>query len=376
MAAPCPMLPPKSLSSLARRKYRRRMAALIAVPFFAGLALGVIGAWGFGLLNPTPAATVPAPRSTEQASAHSPPTPGEDAVGKWAEEFASDSGAVLAADVCPDGKTLVAGLSDGSIRLFDTADGQSRTISGHTGPVSSVDFHPDGKRFVTASEDGTVKLWSMDDLKKPKRNWTQASGAAAVAFSPNGLYLAVGDRSGEVQVMNLQTEDPVFVFNHGSTVLGLAFSMPDGLTLATAGSDKVVRLWDIPRQDKLLELTGHKGPVYAVAFSPCGGRVATAGWDKTVRVWDRKNGKELHVMQGHDSEVWSVSFDERNECEGLLASGGQDGTVRIWDPEKGVEVQRTKASRSAVRVVRFTTDGGKLLTGSRDGAVRLWDVKK
>jgi WD40 repeat protein len=50
----------------------------------------------------------------------------------------------------PDGKRIVGGSLDKTLRLWDAETGTAiSTLSGHTNGVLSVAFSPDGKRIVS-----------------------------------------------------------------------------------------------------------------------------------------------------------------------------------------------------------------------------------
>ena len=65
----------------------------------------------------------------------------------------------------PDGKRLVSGSRDDTVKVWDAQTGQEAlSLKGHTNTVSSVAFSPDGKRIVSGSWDKTVKVWGATPL--------------------------------------------------------------------------------------------------------------------------------------------------------------------------------------------------------------------
>ena len=64
-----------------------------------------------------------------------------------------------------DGKRIVSGSNDQSLKVWDADTGQEVfTLKGHTGAVSGAAFSGDGERIVSGSADGTVKVWDLEAL--------------------------------------------------------------------------------------------------------------------------------------------------------------------------------------------------------------------
>ena len=102
---------------------------------------------------------------------------------------------VLSVAFSPDGRRIVSGSEDQTLRLWDAASGQpiGEPLRGHEDAVSSVAFSPDGRRIVSGSEDRTLRLWdaaSGQPLGEPLRGHEDA--VSSVAFSPDGRRIVSG----------------------------------------------------------------------------------------------------------------------------------------------------------------------------------------
>lgn len=306
-----------------------------------------------------------------------------------AHPITGHTGSVNAAVYSPDGRLLVTGSSDKTVKLWDVGDPAKpvELATAQTGAVYGVAISPDGKTFATAGVDRTVQLWDITDPRAPRKIQTltgHTNVVYSVAFSPDGKTLGSGsyDQSSRLwDVSNLSAATEIgHLTEYGSIVKQVAFS-PDGRTFAGGADDRTVHLWDTTDPRKATPITvlktGHSDMVPSLTFSPDGKLLATGSDDRTIRLWnmtDRADPKLLTTLTGHGSVVMAVGFSPDSRT---LASGADDGTARLWDVSDAAHAtQRTVLTghKGGVQSVRFSPDGTRLATSSTDETAQIQDL--
>src|SRR5262249_37927733 len=115
---------------------------------------------------------------------------------------------------------------------------------GHEGHVHSVAVSPDGKRLVSGGSEGTVRIWDAET--GAERLWQGGPGAAVerVAFSPDGRHVASSGRDRTARVWDASTGTEVRRLDLPACVWSVAFS-PGGDRLAGGLADRTVWVWDV-----------------------------------------------------------------------------------------------------------------------------------
>ncbi|KAG2065739.1 WD40 repeat-like protein [Suillus decipiens] len=92
-----------------------------------------------------------------------------------------------------DGKTLISGSSDDSIRTWNTTTGKHvALLDGHTAIVYSVAISPNGRILASASLNKTVQLWNLDNNQPTSSPLLHVHFVNSVSFSADGKLLATG----------------------------------------------------------------------------------------------------------------------------------------------------------------------------------------
>jgi WD40 repeat protein len=220
----------------------------------------------------------------------------------------------------PNGKLLAATEADPAagpfvpqaLRVWDVSTRTLAALRGQSA-LGGVAFSSDGELIAVAAGRLGTQVRDVGTGRLVKRLVT-ADAPYALAFSPNGELLFVGQYDGRGQLFSTTTWQPVGrrVEGHTGRITSAEFTR-DGRTLVTAAADGTAALWDAETQKSLgspLELAPN---TYAsAALSPDGARlfaVSTRGdgisFELSRQAWKRHAclvaGRELTAAEWADA---------------------------------------------------------------------------
>jgi WD40 repeat protein len=121
--------------------------------------------------------------------------------------FRGHTGSVYAVAVTPDGRHVVSGYGDKTLRVWDLATGVTKTtLQGHTGSVRAVAVTPDGRHVVSGSDDNTLRVWDLKDGKEHPHVHDRWESDSVYRGADNRTIVA-GDSFGRLHFLRLEGLD-------------------------------------------------------------------------------------------------------------------------------------------------------------------------
>jgi WD40 repeat protein len=266
-----------------------------------------------------------------------------------------------------DGKLLAAN-NYGAIEIYDFATHQvCQHLPGHSAGIRCVAFLPDGKTLVSGGNNWTLKFWDLTTGQERRELEQLAGEPDKLVVSPDGTRLAIAQADGTVEVREIESRQ-ARLYGHRDLVCALAFS-PDGTRLASGSADKAIKIWDLACPVDLPPgaRQGHK--VWALAYSPDGKLLASGADPGTGPL------SVLEVATGQVRATLPYAIAAAFSPDGKVLAGNMRNEVALWD----VATWQQQATLSGghpefVTAVKFSPDGKTLASASQDGTICLWEI--
>jgi hypothetical protein len=281
------------------------------------------------------------------------------------------------------------------------------SVPGHKSAVTSLHCAADGRRLAAVTKFGECGIWELDtdgykvsgvrlppfdqsalatssakavvlteksilvaDLasgNKSELAVDKSNRACAVATSADAGKVAVGQQTGQVQVVEVATKKTLAQFaGVNSRITAVALS-EDGTALVLGTTGGMVQIHRLtPNPEKLGEGAHHRTAVTALAAAPKGQGFASGDDTGQVVLWG-KNGQKQSTANVVGRGVKSLLF----LGEQALAVGCADGSVKILNPSSGAVLATHSVSTVAVTALAFAKEKLALAVGTQSGQVTL-----
>jgi len=190
----------------------------------------------------------------------------------------------------PDGASLVSASHDYWVRIWSLSGELLRSIQTD---ALGIGISPDGRMLATIPFDGPVTLWDLATGEKIKEfGGTGGYDTSDAVFSPDGRFLAADLATG---LFLWRISDASLVWNDVKNSMAIAFS-PDGQYLAYSniddGNKVVLAAADTAQPIQVIDTM--QSPVWELIFSPDASLIAVT------------DGMEIHIIQVADGERLAV----------------------------------------------------------------------
>ena len=308
--------------------------------------------------------------------------------------------------------TIAVGFFRGIIILDAISGSQMATLSGHTGQVNCLTFSSDGKSLVSGNDDYTVKLWDMQTGGAVRTFHGLHHKFVSVSISADSTKIASGSYQGGIYLWDTQTGKCHCIIEQRDRVEHVSFPPTHPEHFISISGDKVQQ-WDfnghqiLPTYDgshiafspdhtqfalcnKTAITVQHSDSRAIVAefymannsashccFSP-DGRLVAASAREIAYVWDITS-PDPHLVEtfvGHKSYITSLAFSSPSS----LISASDDRSVKFWkvgvlprNPAT-VDPQSIPLTSTAIHSVSLQARAGIAISSDRNGVVKTWDL--
>jgi WD40 repeat protein len=277
----------------------------------------------------------------------------------------------------PTGRRVAVALEDGQVRILDSTTRQTiRKLAKHPQPCYALAWSPDGAFLASGDESARVFVEDTRNGGLVRQYRTATKGIQKLSFNAPRTLLAATGKDDTIRVYELSDtskKEKYLLLGKGANFYSATFHPKLPTTLVTGILGSGGRQYDVVSGKVTAFITGHGGQgVWDTAFNASGTRLVTAGRDNTAILWDTKGYKKLGSFKGHQDWVMSAVFSPNGK---YVATASTDRTVRIWNTFTFKKVAEIKDETSVGSPLSFSADGAVLASVDVAGNLQFSSVK-
>lgn len=201
--------------------------------------------------------------------------------------------------------------------------------------ITAIAWSPNGHWLALASGAGEVAVLDVAARRTMLIEPPAGESVDCLGFSYNGQFLAAGGQNGQVKVWQMPplAEEPPLpsllkVFEHPRAwVDHLAWSPTRNELAFSLG--RYAQVWDIDEQKIVTTLPFETSSVLGMTWYPQGEELALSG-HLSVKIWSRQNWERDPIVREMAAAGVAISISPSGR---YLASGNLDSTLLIWSAD-------------------------------------------
>ena len=286
---------------------------------------------------------------------------------------------VNAVGVTPDGKNIISGSSDKTLRLWDLDSGECiRIFEGHEEDVKTLAILPDGNSFISGSKDCTLRLWDLSSGECLKIFDDHSDDVNAVVVTPDGKSVVSGSSDCSLRLWDLHTGKCMRTYDEHPACNQMHYlnRLIRSSNYEFAYHDYLVNLaHDVTYDSENCRFFGHADSVRSVTVTPNGKYIISGSNDNTLRLWNLRTGKCLWLFGGRRGGIGTSVRAVLVSPDGSYAISGSS-KIQYWKiSNKTIKRliwwiihercnRRLRAHKDGVNAMTLTTNGRKIIVAS------------
>ena len=248
-------------------------------------------------------------------------------------------------NIMEDQKTSIpiqVGSFEGDVTTWVLPEGALARLG--RGSEPKMTFSPDGKYLVIGT---CIGLWIYElATLSPVAFWeVEQWVVGAVAFSPNGKWIAANKSGGKILILNVQNGTCLTQMKSEEFIHSMTFSDDNRFLAAAYYTSPDVAVWHAETGKPFARFTPdpeRAGTYRPICFSPdtrliaSTFRLSATDEAESIIVWSMESREKVASLSAHTRCVTTLCF---SPCGKFLATGGEDGTVYVWDVSTWEQVQ-------------------------------------
>ncbi|GIQ85215.1 hypothetical protein KIPB_006851 [Kipferlia bialata] len=235
----------------------------------------------------------------------------------------------LSATFSPDGRQILSGWSDGTIRSFGPQSGKLLFAipEAHQGGINCLAMATDSVTLFSGGRDGLLKRWRVTPTSQQLQQvYPEHRGAInSLALTADGVEVMSAGSDGSVLTWNVQEAVREVAIRDSTSFVNAVYGA-DEAHVVTAGSNGMLSWWGATSGSAIRRLdVSEATPLSALCISENTLLVGTD--DGLVRAIDYDSGEAESTVQGHSAAVSGLVFSPE---DGICVSVSEDMGVRIW----------------------------------------------